>query len=229
MSGLKPAKNSPLHHRLALSGASFTEVFGWLMADQFVDPQEEVNSVRAQVGLCDLSHARKWQVHGAELSDSLQPLLEGPVPDVGRHSTCRGGLVARTSRHQALFVIYDPKAPSFAEMPLSPRQDECTHIVDRTAGFGTFLLCGPQATSVLRKCTPLDLRDRVFPHLACAWTPLTGVRCLLLRKDWPGLLGYIVLVSREYAEYLWNALLVSGQEFRIQPFGRKAAGLLEIF
>lgn len=214
---------------MASAGASLTEVSGWLLADQFVDPQEEAKSARAGVGLHDLSHASKWQVQGAKLGDFLQQLLEGRVPDLGWCSICDGGLVARTSRNQALFVIFDPKGPLFAALPVSVKPDECTHIVDRTSGFGCFLLCGPRAASVLRKCTQLDLRASIFPDLACAWTPLAGVRCLLLRKDWPSIVGFIVLVSREYAEYLWNDLLASGEEFRIQPFGRKAASLLEIF
>jgi dimethylglycine dehydrogenase len=229
MSVLKPVKKSPLHHRLASADASLTEVSGWLLADQFVEPRQEADSVRAGAGLCDLSHAAKWQVHGAGLGDFLKAFLDSPAPEVGRSSICEGGLVARTSREQAFFVIYDAKAPLFAEPPAPAKPGECAHVADRTAGFGCFLLCGPRATPVLRKCTPLDLRDSVFPDLTCAWTPLAGVRCLLLRKDWPSVVGYIILVSREYAEYLWNALLASEQEFRIQPFGRKAASLLEIF
>lgn len=222
----KPLRRSPLHHRLVSRGARLTEVSGWLLAEQFVDPQQEADSVRAGVGLCDLSHASKWQVDGAGLGQLLKLLFDSRAPEVGRVSTCAGGLVARTSGSQALFV--DAETSLVAELPTLAKPDECVHIVDRTAGFGCVLLCGPRARSVLHKCTPLDLRDGVFADLSCAWTPVAGARCLLSRKDWPTAVGYMILVGREYGEYLWDALVDSGQEFRIQPFGRKACGLLEL-
>jgi sarcosine oxidase, subunit alpha len=55
---------------------------------------------------------------------------------------------------------------------------------------------------------------------------MAGIRVLLVRRDRRGLLGYEILVSREYAEYLWNVLMAAGQEYGIRIHGFEALRLL---
>ena len=48
---------------------------------------------------------------------------------------------------------------------------------------------------------------------------MAEVYVILLRWDRAGLPGYDIYVSREYGEYIWDAMLEAGHEYGIVPFG----------
>jgi heterotetrameric sarcosine oxidase gamma subunit len=216
-----------LHRRLAKEGAVFSDRSGWLVAGHFGNAREEAESARSAVGLGDFSFTGKWDIQGADLEQSLRSVLEGaPVPEPGRATECEGGYLCRLLRDHALVILDRPDAGvsiKFRELG----GGGCVHSMDRTSGYGCLLLCGPQARLVLSKVTPLDVRGSNFPDLSCAWTPMAGIRVLLVRRDRRGLLGYEILVSREYAEYLWDTLMAAGQEYEIRIHGFEALRLLE--
>ncbi len=226
----KPIKHSPVHHKLAQIGAVLVEVYGWALADHFGNVQEEAEAVRSRVGLYDLSSTAKFEVKGTYVSEYLGGVLGGPVPAPGRAALAGSGYGCRISRHHAMFSLIggNPADAAYATRlrDMSSRFP-CVHVTDRSSGLGCFLLCGPQACAVLRKLSALDVRETVFPNLSCACAPMAGVRALLVRKDRGGLPGYEIHFSREYGEYLWDAVREAGEEFRMRPFGLLAARRLE--
>jgi|SRR5579863_4728692 len=222
----KPVKYSPLYHRLASMGANFSEVSGWLVASRFVDARQEAQSAQSAIGLCDLSSADLWEAQGADLEQLLVTVLGGRVPDSGQSMLCADGYVCRLSQKQALFVFDSEGRSVLSKLNDAAGSSGCLHWVDRTSGFGRLLLCGPQARSVLRKVTPFDVRESAFPGLHCAWTPMAGVRVLLVRRDRRDLPAYEILVSREYAEYLWDAVMEAGREYQMRPCGFESVRLL---
>lgn len=222
----KPVKYSPLHRVLASLGARFAEVSGWQVAGDFGDPQQEIQSAQSAVGLSDLSFTNKWEMQGADLGQALAAILPGKIPESGWAVRCDGGYIARPSRNHAI-LNSDHANPVSASEILRQTIDGCVHFVDRTSGFSRLVLCGPAARSVLRMVTSPDIRDSVFPNLYCAWAPMVGIRILLVRRDRKDLPAYEVLVSREYAEYLWGALMEAGQRHQVRPLGLKSMLLLE--
>jgi glycine cleavage system aminomethyltransferase T len=48
------------------------------------------------------------------------------------------------------------------------------------------------------------------------------VHAIVLREDIKAIPGFHILVSREYAEAVWEAVLDAGRESRLQPFGLEA-------
>jgi sarcosine oxidase gamma subunit len=75
---------------------------------------------------------------------------------------------------------------------------------------------------VLRKLTSLNVSDAALPIGACLQASLAHVHSTVLRRDLGDVLALLVLVSREYAESVNEALLHAGHEFQIQPFGLEA-------
>jgi dimethylglycine dehydrogenase len=217
-----PVRSSPLQRRLANAGGTFSEADGWQVVHHFGDAAREADSARSGVGLCDLSHAVKWQVQGRDLGSALSSVLKAEGLSPGRAAVSGGVLVCCPSREQAL-AICDPPQPALISDLQEFARSGCLHLVDRTSGFARILVCGPQSPSVLRKLTPLDTRERIFPDLSCAWTPMAGVRVLLIRVDRRALAAYEILLSREYSEYLWQALSEAGQEYKLGFFGLDAA------
>ncbi len=222
-----PTKQSPVHHKLVESGAVLAQVSGWLLAEHFGNAQEELLAVRSSVGLADLSWVSKWEIQGTEVRRFLTSILGEKIPEPGRAALVSSGYACRGSRNHALFVSDQETAPFTARPSAWGSNAGCLHATDRTNGFGSFVLCGPRARAVLSKLTSLDLRERFFTDLSCAWGPMAAIRVLLVRKDRSGVPGYEIFFSREYGEYLWDAVKEAGMEFHLRPFGLAAARILE--
>lgn len=223
---LKAVKQSPAHHRLQASGATFVETSGWLSAAHFGDPSREAEAVRASAGLCDLNTRSKWRAEGTALVPFLTGLLGSQPPEPGRVAPYQDSLVCRLGPDEAMF-LFDAEGSSLIDkLREQGKTSGCLHTLDRTSGFGLFLLSGPKARSVLQKLTPVDMRDRVFPNLSCTWGLTAAAPALLVRRDFSGLLSFEILVSREYGDYLWDAVIEAGREFQVNPFGHEAARLL---
>jgi heterotetrameric sarcosine oxidase gamma subunit len=216
---------SPLHHRLTAGGATFLETAGWLVAQHFGDAKREAAAAGSAVGLCDLSHTAKWQLHGADLASALSTVLDGEVLKAGRVIPCRSSYICCPSREEAL-VICEPADATIISKLSEVGRDGCLHLVDRTSGFARLLLCGPQSRPLLRKLTPLDVREKAFADFRCVWTPMAGIRILLIRADRQQLPAYEILASREYSDYVWEVLRDAGREYDLLLFGLEAAHLL---
>jgi len=221
-----PVKRSPLHASLTRAGASLREVSGWLVAENFGDARTEVSAVRLGVGLCDRSAAPKFELTAKDLDAAWGAVLGGDTPAAGRATAARWGVACRMSAQQAFLVLDEPggSLPDEAAKDASPAS--CRHLVERTDGYGGLLLCGRSAPGVVRKLCALDVREEQFPDLSCAAAPLAGVWAVLVRRDRATLAGYEIFFSREYGDYLWNAVLEAGAEFDIRPFGLAAARLV---
>lgn len=222
-----PTKQSPVHHKVVKAGAILAPFSGWLLAEHFGNAQDEVLAVRSSAGLCDLSWVVKREIKGTEVARFLTLILGGKIPEPGHAIVSSSGTICRVSPGHAFFIFEQENAPLATRLGETISNEGCLHLTDRTSGFGGFLLCGPKARAVLNKLTSLDLRERIFPDLRCAWGPLAATRSLIARKDRSGLPGYEIFFSREYAEYLWEAVMEAGAEFRLRPFGLAAARLLE--
>ncbi len=222
-----PQKRSPVHHEMTQSGATLIEVSGWYVAEDFGDAEREALKVRSGAGISDISAHRKWEIKGSELSEWAKRLLSGNVPEVGR-STCLGlSSFSRVSQNESLLVLGMIDAAIPALINKSDPQSSCLHILDRTDGYGGFLLCGPRVRAVLAGLTSLDLRESKFPDLSCAAGPLAATRVFVVRRDQFGLPAYEIFFNREYGQYLWRVVMEAGREYEITPFGTHAAQLLD--
>jgi len=108
------------------------------------------------------------------------------------------------------------------EPPLSPP----AAATDVTSVYAELLLAGPWSKAVLSKLTSLNLSDAAVPNLSCAQASLAHTHTIFLREDIGAIPGFHLLVSREYAESAWEALVHAGGEFHLQPFGLGAFELL---
>jgi glycine cleavage system aminomethyltransferase T len=96
------------------------------------------------------------------------------------------------------------------------------YATDVTSVFAALLLAGPRSREVLRKLTSLNVSDTALPEGGCGQASLAHVHATLLRRDLSGVPGFLLLVSREYAESVWEAVLHAGHEAGLQPFGLEA-------
>jgi glycine cleavage system aminomethyltransferase T len=108
------------------------------------------------------------------------------------------------------------------EPPLDPPAES----TDVTGVYADLFLAGPRSKAVLSKLTSLNVSEDKFPDLSCAQANLAHVHAIVLREDFRSIPGFHILVSREYGESVWEAIVHAGQEFHLQPFGLGALRLL---
>lgn len=139
-------KRSALHRWHEKAGAILAEDNGWYVPLRYSNAEQEAQTIKKNVGICDLSHIHE---------------------------------------------------------PLSP--------------YARFLIAGPNARPLLSKLTSLNL------DMSTAFGTVAHVRSLVTRDK----LGFVVMVPRDYAESVWEAVLHAGEEFHIKPFGLEAHRRLE--
>ena len=222
-----PRKHSPVHHEMVRRGATLVEVSGWYVAEHFGDAEKETLEVRSGTGISDISALRKWEIKGNELLKWAGTLLPGEIPEPGRVACLGPSSLSRVSQNEAFFVLGTIDGPIPAPISEGNLQSGCLHVLDRTDGYGGFLLCGPRARAVLARLTSLDFREARFPDLSCVAGPLAATRVLIVRRDRSGLPAYEIFFHRECGQYLWHAVMEAGREFQIVPFGMRAAQLLD--
>jgi glycine cleavage system aminomethyltransferase T len=99
---------------------------------------------------------------------------------------------------------------------------------DVTSVFANLILAGPQARDVLSKLTSLRMSEDCLPDLSCGQAAVAHTHAIVLREDLRRLPAYHILISREYSESVWEAIMHAGREFHVRPFGLKALELLRI-
>lgn len=108
---------------------------------------------------------------------------------------------------------------------------ELVTVVDLTHGRALVRLSGERAREVLAKECGLDLSDSVLPDGAAVRTAVAGVAADLVRDDVRGIegsarLSYLLHCERASGQYLFDALLDAGDEFRLEVdgFGEGTSG-----
>jgi heterotetrameric sarcosine oxidase gamma subunit len=190
---------------------------GWEEVAHFTSPQEEAVTVRRAVGLADWSSIPKFDLQGRDLNSP--PALGEQV-----HSwRLRPGRYLVTCRPPDRDLVEGELNRYVAAAGASSNR---AYLTDVTSGYAALLLAGPLSPEVLRKLVDLDVSDAAFPNLTCVQTGVHDTYSILLRRDTQSLKAYLILVNREYGEWLWETVLDAGAECGIQPFGSAAHELL---
>jgi glycine cleavage system aminomethyltransferase T len=111
---------------------------------------------------------------------------------------------------------------------------DLSHIHEPLSPYARFLIAGPDARALLSKLTSINLDlTTTAPTPLRSWLgnararavagAVAHVRSLVTRHE----LGFLVMVPRDYAESVWEAILHAGEEFHITPFGLEAHRRLE--
>lgn len=177
-----------------------TDQHGWQVPERYATPEDELRRVRESVGLCDVSPMGKFDVKGH---------------DIG-HWTLDIGYCWRLAHDHLLFTTA-PEGTEEVGRTLREQAAGCAHVTDLTSTLAALYLVGPRSREVLSKLTSLNFAD-----VSCAQTSVAKVHAIVTRWDVGELRGYQILVTRDYAEFVWDAVMEAGAEFGIVPFGMAA-------
>lgn len=251
----RPRRLTPTHYWAEAQGAVFVEVGQWMRAQWFAQPGEthwresvdrEAKSVRASVGICDVTTLGKIDVQGADAGTFLNRLYCNQMATlkVGR---VRYGLMLREDGHayddgtaarlaENHYVVTTTTANAglvyqrmeFARQCLWPELD--VHLISTTDAWAQIAVAGPNSRTLLSRLVDgFDLSNEAFPFMACAeLTVCNGLRARLFRISFSGELAYEIAVPARYGHALMARLMEVGADLEVTPYGTEALGVLRI-
>ena len=210
-------RHTALFHAHERAGASFAGHHGWQVPAYFTWAQKEAEQLSNSAAVGDMSWMTKLDLKGFGLK--TPPTIHG-----GR--ACHFG-------QEHYLVTCDPAARDsvLAQLKAISASPDLSlpppvYITDVTSVYAQFLLAGPRSRDILRKLTSLNASS--LPNLGCGQAGLAHVHSSVLRNDLRGgIPAFHILISREYAESVWEAILHAGHEFHLAPFGLKALEFLD--
>ena len=225
MTAWNPVRRGAMHHRHLAMGATMAERGGWQQPAYYRSADEELRLLSATVGLCDISPAGKLKLQGSDLDQLLAAVFPGAGGlAVGGVRLVASGpgpaqvVLARLALDEILAVTPTDQAPSLAET-LGGGPDRCAHVVDLTSALAGVRITGPEAGSLLARVTELDASPSALPDMGCAQTKVAEVHGTLLRMDLGGVPSYDLYFSRDFGEYMWDALMEAGELHGAAPVG----------
>jgi len=229
MATWNPIKLTAMHYQHISLGATIADVDGWQRPVRYTAPAQELEAVKKAVGICDISPVGKHSVQGNDIA----ALIEKISPQVPSLETNKVAVVNLSGPdgvvidpvvvcrfcEDEVFITSPPDNIALVAQTLEENLAGCAHLVDMTSNFAAITVSGPSSSQMLSKLTDLNISPNAFPDLSCAQGMMAEVYVILLRWDRAGLPGYDIYVSREYGEYIWDAMLEAGHEYGIVPFG----------
>jgi heterotetrameric sarcosine oxidase alpha subunit len=252
----RPTRLSPAHGWAEEQGAVFVEAGQWLRAQYFPRAGErdwleivnrEVATVRAGVGVCDVSTLGKIDIQGDDVAEFLERVYvngwkslaigraryglmlreDGFVMDDG--TTARLGethfLMTTTTANGAKVMQH----LEFCHQVLWPELD--VQMVSVTEQWAQFAVAGPRSRELLGDVVDLehDISDAAFPYLAAGEVTVGGgIPARLFRISFSGELAYELAVPAAYGDAAVRAIMTAGAAYRITPYGTEALSVMRL-
>jgi aminomethyltransferase len=225
---------SPLHDRHTALGATLGEFGGWSMPLTYpAGTVAEHTSVRAAVGIFDVSHLGKLAISGPGAAAFVDRCFTADLgrsgPGQAQYTLCcteSGGvvddlIVYLVGPDEVLAVPNAANAARVADLLRAAAPENVT-ITDRHRDLAVLAVQGPKAAEVLVTVLPgaADLAGMDY----MAFADVAGVR--VCRTGYTGERGYELLVPADDAPPVWDALLAAAEPLSGGPAGLGARDTL---
>src|SRR5881398_2817890 len=210
-------RRTPLYDNHVAAGAKLVDFAGWEMPVQYEGIKAEHVAVRTAIGMFDVSHMGEIETSGPEAEAFLQRILSNDVTKIAdggaQYSVlCRedGGVlddlfsyrlgdrfltVTNAANHERDVAWFEAHA--------APFDVTVTDAADRHAMLA---LQGPEARAVLARHIDGDAPARMHTTRA----RVAGAECLVCGTGYTGEDGVELLMARDDAEAVWDALTGDG-------------------
>ena len=249
----KPKRLSPLHDWHVAHGAIFIEAGLWMRAWFYgwagKTPEEsyikEMELVRQNVGISDVSSLGKIDVQGSDAAEFLNRIYvngfaklpvgrarygvmlndDGVVLDDGTTSR-----ITDTKFYMTTTTAQAGEVMSWLEYLLQMHwTDLNVHVTSLTDEWGGMAVSGPNSRRALQLAFPeIDITNEALPYMGVIDFKFEGVEVRVLRLSFSGELAYEVHCSANYTTALWEHILNAAEPLGIKPYGLEALASLRI-
>ncbi|MEC9432643.1 MAG: 2Fe-2S iron-sulfur cluster-binding protein [Pseudomonadota bacterium] len=246
-----PFRPTPFHAKAEAAGAVFVDAGHWRRPWFFPAPGEDLRAasmreaatVRASVGLCDISTLGKFMVQGPEAAGFLDAMFSNRVSTLPIGKARYGfllredgivfddGTVWRLSETAFLVTTTTGHAEAaeahFARWKarLGPFRAAVTPV---TEGWCALALAGPRARAALGRVTEDDVSPAALPFLGVREMTVAGLPARVARLGFSGELAYEVHVRPADAPALWDALAEAAGAEGGGLYGLEALDILRV-
>lgn len=244
--GFEPARYSPMEPWHRRHGTHPLVAGAWIRPDHYGDPQAEVENVRANVGLIDVTPIGKLDLRGPDVPKLLNLLYVNKWSklDVGRvrygvMCTDDGvvfddGVTGRLAEDHFLMSTTSSGAAAvweWVEFWLQTTYPEWrVHVTPVTTAYASMNLAGPKSRELLsRVADGVDLSNEAFPYMRVRTGRIAGVEgCVMWRIGFTGELAYELHVPAGYGQDVWETLMTLGADLGIGVFGVEAQRIMRL-
>ncbi len=228
---------TPLYEDHVKRGARMTEYAGWDMPLQYAGIAHEVEVVRSKVGLFDISHMGEFAVTGPNALALLQYVTTNDVSalQIGRAQyslLCNdnGGviddlIVYRLAEQEYLLIVNAANEKKDFEW-ISTHNSFGAGLVNQSEQTALIAVQGPDAECTLQNVAEVDVKT--ISRFQIELTQIAGHWCRIARTGYTGEDGFEVLVAVDECADVWNALMIAGEEFDVEPIGLGARDVLRL-
>ena len=225
--GMTALLHSPLHDRHVALGAKLASFGGWQMPLEYAGGVlKEHAAVRERVGVFDVSHLGKVSVTGEGAAEFVNSCLTNDLGRIGpgqaQYTLCcdeSGGivddLIAYLHAPDHVFLI--PNAANSAEVArrLAAEAPAGVTVTDQHEEYAVLAVQGPRSDEVLHRIGLTTGQG----YMSFESTDHAGTRLTVCRTGYTGERGYELVVPRQAAPALWDAILDAGAGDGIEPCG----------
>ena len=234
-----PLKRTPLYQAHVKAGARMVPFGGWEMPVQYTGIIEEHRTVRAAVGLFDVSHMGEFEVEGPGALAALQRLTTNDVAalQVGQihysllcypNGTIVDDLtVYRMGDARYLLTVNAGNIDKdWAWVTEQTRDVKDARWRNASEGTGLIAVQGPKAEALVGRLADRDV-TRIGYYRFERGT-VAEVPTLISRTGYTGEDGFELYAPADQTEKLWTALLAPGRGDGVAPIGLGARDTLRL-
>ena len=234
-----PLKRTPLYQAHVKAGARMVPFGGWEMPVQYTGILEEHRTVRAAVGLFDVSHMGEFEVEGPGALAALQRLTTNDVAalQVGQihysllcypNGTIVDDLtVYRMGEARYLLTVNAGNIDKdWAWVTEQSRDVKDARWRNASEGTGLIAVQGPKAEALVGRLADRDV-SRIGYYRFERGT-VAAVPTLISRTGYTGEDGFELYAPADQTEKLWTALLTGGRVDGVAPIGLGARDTLRL-
>ena len=229
----------PIHEQL---GAAFEKKhLDWNIATEFTDAISEHHTVRNNVGIADVSYRGRHRLIGEDRAKFLHRVISNDVESLstgeGTYATLlthRGKIIADLSISVLEDAISIDTAPETTESLFSELDKyiiaDDVELSDVTAETGAIAVHGPKSTDLVQSALGINELAALPERYNCfrEADALYDHTIVCVRTDSTGERGWTLYTAAEALGSLWEALMIEGARFNVQPIGWNALESLRI-
>jgi 4-methylaminobutanoate oxidase (formaldehyde-forming) len=242
-------RRTPFHQHMLDNGGVMGELAGWERANWFADAGQspayeyswkrqnffdnvarEVEAVRTNVGMYDMSSFGKIRVEGRDATAFMNYVGGGeydvPVGKIvyTQFLNNKAGIeadVTVTRLSETCYLVVTPAATRLADQVWMQRHvgDHNVVITDVTAGEGVLAVMGPNSRKLLEMVSPADFTNATNPFGTAQDIEIGMGMARVHRVTYVGELGWEVYMSSDMAGHVFETLHEAGQDLGLKMCG----------
>ena len=232
---IKSLQNEKYHVE---NNAKMVPFAGYNMPMWYSSIADEHNCVREKVGIFDVSHMGEFFVSGEMAKDFLQMVTTNDINKLTKGKVQYSSILNRSGGIIDALLVYAMGENKYMLVVnasnmekdfnwLNDNNNLDVEIKNNSDDYSLFAVQGPEADKVCSKVFNEELTNIKYYTFIEKQTNDFG-NVIISATGYTGAGGFELYVKNEFAESLWNNIILNGNEFKIQPIGLGARDTLRL-